>query len=275
MNDHMPLIALRQHNAGSKGTILCMPGAGDGVTRFVALVKAIREGFAIYGLQPKGLVADQEPYASIDAMGHEYIEMISKKAIQGPYYLIGHSFGGYVALNVAKRLKELGCEVASLVLLDVTYPDGSNTQKSRVESLSSLVETMELASGKCFNLSLDDLASMSDEDYLRVLHAKMVDSDLLPKKSSSESIRGMVRLFVANNNMQYLPKEIYEGPALLVNALYAKESKRERFDNFERWRKLIPGLKCMESPGNHITVLGEENVRVLAKTLEKIWFFDR
>jgi acetoacetyl-CoA synthetase len=54
-------------------------------------------------------------------MAESYLDALNELQPQGPYILIGYSFGGLVALEMAQRLLENGKTVALLVLVDA-YP---------------------------------------------------------------------------------------------------------------------------------------------------------
>ncbi|MFF1699342.1 amino acid adenylation domain-containing protein [Streptomyces sp. NPDC058257] len=71
-----------------------------------------------YALQARG--ADgREPLAeSVDEMVHDYVSQILKAQPEGPYYLIGWSFGGPIVHAVADALDRRGHEVALLAVLD-------------------------------------------------------------------------------------------------------------------------------------------------------------
>jgi thioesterase domain-containing protein len=63
----------------------------------------------------------EEPLDRIEDMAKFYLDELNKLQPRGPYILIGYSFGGLVALEMAQRLSERGENVALLVLID-TYP---------------------------------------------------------------------------------------------------------------------------------------------------------
>ena len=271
MNDHTPLIELKHGSLTSQGAVFFFPGAGDGITSFISLVNEQSHGLPVYGLQPRGLDPQQDPYVSIDEMIDVYMRSICSKEQQGPYYFLGHSFGGFVALELARRLSAEGRIVKPIIMLDVSPPESPHIFLSRVECLVDLIETMELVSTKPFNLPAKVLEPLSDENQLLLLHERMVATGVLPNRSTVDSIRGMVRVFIANEHMEYWPKEKYQGEALLVNALDAKESKMERQKKYLRWKSHIPSLGYQESPGNHITLLDNPNIKVLAEIIEKCW----
>jgi len=50
--------------------------------------------------------------------GLEYLRAIKAQQPNGPYYLCGYSFGGFVAFEIARRLRESGDEVGLVGLFD-------------------------------------------------------------------------------------------------------------------------------------------------------------
>jgi thioesterase domain-containing protein len=75
----------------------------------------------IYGIQGKGSDEIEEPLERVEDMARFYLDAIEELYPQGPYILIGYSFGGLVALEMAQRFSETGKNVALLVLIDA-YP---------------------------------------------------------------------------------------------------------------------------------------------------------
>lgn len=125
-----------QIKAGSEKPPIFITHGLCGTAKFSRLAKHIRTGHPIYGIQAKGIDGMEEPFERVEDMARFYLEALEKLCPQGRYILIGYSFGGLVALEMAQRLSETRNKVALLVLLD-TYPHPS--YYARLERMRLLV----------------------------------------------------------------------------------------------------------------------------------------
>jgi acetoacetyl-CoA synthetase len=110
-----------QIKAGAENPPVFIAHGLGGTVQFWELAKHIRTEHPIYGIQARGLDGMEEPLDRVEDMAKFYLEAIEELPHHEPYILIGYSFGGLVALEMAQRLLENGKNVALLVLLD-TYP---------------------------------------------------------------------------------------------------------------------------------------------------------
>ncbi|KAF9995749.1 hypothetical protein BGZ79_010522 [Entomortierella chlamydospora] len=81
----------------------------------------------IYGLQARGLNGKGQLAESVDDMTKDYVDQIRRIQPRGPYQLLGWSFGGSIAHNMAVELEKLGERVDLLALMDTP------TEYSRLE----------------------------------------------------------------------------------------------------------------------------------------------
>jgi acetoacetyl-CoA synthetase len=109
-----PLVCLRQGGA----PLFIVHGIGGSVMEFAKLGAHLDEGHALYAIQPKGIDGNQEPLRSIDEMAEYYLDALRSVQPAGPYRLGGYSFGGIVAVEMARRLKHAGEPVELVVLID-------------------------------------------------------------------------------------------------------------------------------------------------------------
>jgi acetoacetyl-CoA synthetase len=101
--------------------IFIAPGHGDDVTELAQFSGKIRSTHPISGLQPKGLAGSDEPQERIEEIAEYFLAAILKAQPEGPYSLVGFSFGGIVMFEVAQQLARRGKAIAFLGLLDA-YP---------------------------------------------------------------------------------------------------------------------------------------------------------
>jgi thioesterase domain-containing protein/acyl carrier protein len=91
-------------------------GVGGTVIELGNLGKRIRTSKAIYAIQARGLDGLEAPLERIEDMAALYVEEIRRRQPVGPYCIGGYSFGGVVALEMA-RLLGAG-NIAQLIMID-------------------------------------------------------------------------------------------------------------------------------------------------------------
>ncbi|MCK2220946.1 condensation domain-containing protein [Actinomadura sp. ATCC 31491] len=75
----------------------------------------------VYGLQAHGLARPEPLPRTLEEMAARYLDAVRAVRPEGPYRLLGWSFGGVVAHAMAARLRRDGQEVELLAMLD-SYP---------------------------------------------------------------------------------------------------------------------------------------------------------
>jgi thioesterase domain-containing protein len=97
-------------------------GLGGTVADLFALARAVAYPGAVIGIQARGLSDEEAPHARVEAMAAEYLTKMKARQPRGPYHVCGYSFGGLVAFEIARRLRESGEEVGLVGLFD-TLPN--------------------------------------------------------------------------------------------------------------------------------------------------------
>jgi len=83
-----------------------------------------------YALAPHGFDGRRAP-STVEQMAAEYLTEIRSYQPTGPYYLVGFSFGGMAAFEVAQQAQAQGEEIGLLILLDPTTPASEQPPRSR------------------------------------------------------------------------------------------------------------------------------------------------
>ncbi len=111
-------VLLPLHLEGERAPIFCVHPAGGHSWGYYHLKDHLPPGHPLYGLQARTLLQGAEPPATLAAMAADYVEQVRSVQPHGPYHIVGWSFGGLVAFEMATRLQAQGEEVALLALLD-------------------------------------------------------------------------------------------------------------------------------------------------------------
>jgi thioesterase domain-containing protein/aryl carrier-like protein len=103
---------------GDRPPLFCVHPAGGLAWCYMPLARVVPNDIPLYGLQDPGLHGQERLAGSVAAMAALYIGEIRRVQPEGPYHLLGWSFGAVVAHEMAVQLRSAGQEVAALVILD-------------------------------------------------------------------------------------------------------------------------------------------------------------
>ncbi|HWK88508.1 MAG TPA: amino acid adenylation domain-containing protein, partial [Longimicrobium sp.] len=174
--DASPLMKLRGGKPGV-APLFCVPGAGTSVTSFIELAGCVDPSWPVHGLQPRGMDGGTVPHTTVAAAAEHYLRAVHEACPEGPLHLLGHSFGGWVAFEMALRLREAGRPVASLTILDSDVPDddGSSIREyDGRDAFLKLVEVLELTAERPLGIEPADAAALDEGGRLKLLHSRML-----------------------------------------------------------------------------------------------------
>ncbi|XXZ41221.1 amino acid adenylation domain-containing protein [Sorangium sp. So ce327] len=116
---------------GAKSPLYCVHPAGGHVIRYRPLVERFTGVRPVYGIQARAFTMEDWVDESVASMAEHYADEITRSLRGGVVNLLGHSFGGVVAIEVARACAERGLEIGFLGLIDATallspaeQPDG-------------------------------------------------------------------------------------------------------------------------------------------------------
>ncbi|WP_216209698.1 non-ribosomal peptide synthetase [Amycolatopsis aidingensis] len=115
---------------GGRPPLFCVHPASGLAWSYAGLLRHLDPDQPVYGLQSRMLADPDYRPTGIAEIAADYLDRIRAVQPRGPYYLLGWSFGGNLAQQIATRLREEGERVGLLALLD-SYPqapdDGLDT----------------------------------------------------------------------------------------------------------------------------------------------------
>jgi thioesterase domain-containing protein len=211
----------------------------------------------VYGFQAD--INDSDPSYSIvvKAIASAYLAEVFHLQPDGPYYLAGHSYGGYIALEMARQLSLHGHTVAFLGLWD-TIPPGDRQQASLPDRVRIHMQNLNgLAPGKVIGYLKDRWISL----LLRL-------TLLSPVRTFLEWInyRPKDAMVAATISSYGFNPDPYPGDIFLFEV--KQRPWYIRWDPMENWKKYVHGkLEIREVQGEHRSLLSEPYVQDLAHQL--------
>ena len=144
-----------------------------------------------YALQSRGYNGVGELVSSVEEMVDDYIEEMLKIQPEGPFHLVGWSYGGTVVQAVAAGLARRGHEISLVAILD-SQPGGVGWSEIHA------------------NKTLEDYRDELDEFF-----GQYIGTD-----NQQESIDVMARVLANNTNlMMDFTSPVYDGDVLFFNAV--------------------------------------------------------
>ncbi|MFD0690813.1 non-ribosomal peptide synthetase [Actinomadura fibrosa] len=219
-------VLLPIRTSGDGTPIFCVhPGSGMSWC-YMPMARHVPDGFRIYGLQARGLDGTTGLSGSVREMAADYAAQIRSVQETGPYHLLGWSFGGVPAHEIAVQLQAAGEEVAALVIMD-TYPPAPG---GRPDS----------AAGGRRDEPVRDGAAGDEEGVLEHLMERMRrEAGHILGAISDDEYRTLARVFRTNMTIRGAHEfGRFDGNALL---LVADEGRDEGEAMAGRWAPYISG----------------------------------
>ena len=179
-------------------------------------------------------------------MAEHHTRQIRLAQPDGPYMLAGHSFGGLVAFEIARRLSDGGATSGFLGLIDPQLPLHALTWRERLSLLSNLPGW---------------LARSPYGSARRVVRQSLAHG--LPPAGRSADWANIETLRQTGRRARsaYRPRP-FEAKATLFRA-----SHRSFHESVPAWRRLVGELSVVDVDGDHGTILRDPLVAQLGKSI--------
>ena len=232
--------------AGTKPPLFCVHPIDGEVIVYRNLALHLGESQPVYGLKLGTFESAEE--ISIEALATKYVREIRRCQPKGPYYLLGYSLGGIVAYEMAQQLNNEGQEVALLGLIDTKNPQYYTGKESLLERWASQLQKFRAVP---FKQSINYLMIRIKKEYKRI--RKRLTTDAHQRK------------MLLKRQHAYIPLP-YSGR---ITVLRASKSRRNQGQDPELGWGLIAtgGVTVIDIPGDHASILAQQNAAQLAKCL--------
>ncbi|MFI9366987.1 amino acid adenylation domain-containing protein, partial [Kitasatospora sp. NPDC053057] len=208
---------------------------------YMPLVRHVPADIPLYALQARGLDGVGEVAGSIAEMATDYIEQMRSVQPSGPYHLLGWSYGGVIAHEIAVQLQAAGEEVGALVMLD-QYPWDREEAEALAAEMAEYEE--EELIGRLVDMVRREaggvLGAITDEEYRTFANVLYNGQKLRPRHTHGR----------------------FDGDALLV---VAEESRvEEDGPTAGAWAEFVTGTVSEAGvPCTHYNLAKPENLRLV------------
>ena len=197
-DDWDPMIStLPIKSSGTDAPLFCIHPALGLSWGYAGLLRHLPKTTPLYGLQAKGLRHAVRLPNSVEEMAAEYLQQIKQVQPEGPYRLLGWSFGGLVAHSIAEQLQAEGESVSFLCMMD-SYPYKLDYQQPKNEA--DIVRAALLFLG--YDISTLDNLPINKEELASLLWRDYDDSSMSvvqDMQKSQADIMDRVQAIIENN----------------------------------------------------------------------------
>ena len=248
-------------SGGNKPPLFCLHPVGGNILEYYTLANHLDRDRPIYGLQSQGLDGKQPPFRRVEDMASHYIQEVRTVQPHGPYYLLGYSFGGLVAYEIAQQLMADGEKIDLLALLDCSAPNLPNLRPSSLQSarihLSNIWQlNLQERSSYIMGRIAYRFRTTNERDFLAQSLYK--PEDLTPQL-----------LNILDANLQAGEDYVARSHLGKVTLFRCQVQDLEHYLHPEfGWSSLVAGLDIHHLPGSHFTMMKEPRIRTLAEKLK-------
>lgn len=293
-----PLVPIQPE--GTRPPFFCVHPSGGSVLCYLDLARllgTLGTGRPFHGLQGPDPRSGREPFERIEDMAAVYLKAIREVRPRGPWLLGGYSFGGYVALEMARQLTAEGTageEPPFLALLDTRAPAALHEQPEGglVADLAAVLERHSLSdepASLAEEKSLwDDLTELAEVHLRKVYGEEREEGRRRPSRMGAlqrffrayrflptgeeidyREVRRYLRFLRANfrSSRSYAPAPYPHGAVLFQSTDRLTDAETAPEVHAGRWRRLVADLEIRPVPGHHLSLLAPPAVEVLAREL--------
>ncbi|MEV0048652.1 alpha/beta fold hydrolase, partial [Nocardia rhamnosiphila] len=262
-----PIICYRR-GTGTESIFAIHPAAGVSWC-YANMVGELDARISVYGIQASNLSNNNPLPMTVSQVATEYAERIRMIQPEGPYRIVGWSFGGLVAYAVAGILRSQMQIVSDLILLDA-YPPGDETATCIVDNVSILEAEDALlrviAETEGYQDPMALAAANNAEKFLKLLRMRGNPIGEL----HADELRTLAEVAINNSKLalEYRP-ERYDMDIVIFEATQktGDQAVRESAD----WAKYVQGrIQVVPINCRHEAIAQHMNMRFIGAEINKL-----
>lgn len=231
-----------------KRVLFCIHEYNGFASIYSRLLEGIPQQWGVYGLQDPVHGGSDVVIGDFDALVTLYCDAIGSVQPEGPYDVLGWSYGGHIAFGVAQELRRRGLDVATLTVVDaiptapgplrddesILPPDASAERIVHDSALhDEFLERFLAREARALNLETDDLLELGGQQKRAWAVAGMRSEAMMTQPTAGR----------------------FPEPALLVSAVPGKPAENYATQLESMWRPFLPRLRRVDTDVTHRDLL--------------------
>ncbi|MHB6910780.1 amino acid adenylation domain-containing protein [Streptomyces sp. DB-54] len=258
------LVPLRA--GGGRRPVFLVHPVGGTVFGYRELAAALAEDhpdLPVLGFAARGFEPGQRPRETVAELADRYLTELLQVQPEGPYRLLGWSFGGLVAVQMATALRDAGREVELLGVLDSACPPTPGpTAADEADVLRHFAEDLYRSAGLTRPAEQEGAGPTGLGSLLDELRAAQVLPDL-----EEDRFTRAFDVFRAHLAAQ----AGYRPPAYPGRLLYVHGDDPDGADRARRWQRATGAdLLARPFPADHYALLRPPHVARIAHTITQL-----
>ncbi|MFV0607170.1 MAG: non-ribosomal peptide synthetase [Niabella sp.] len=262
-NNNKVLVPIKQD--GNKTPVFFVHAGGLNALIYKSLGQFFDDNRPIYGIQGLGLDGNLTDLQNMEVMAARYLKEVLEYYNNGPLILIGYSFGGIIAYEMARQAMQLGKEIKMLGVLDsYAKPSSENNILSKYYT-KSIRQFKKLAFfGNRFIKNPSETVKYQKLVLLRKFNKNFVEAE-------------DDQIYDYDNDVVMAYENIYNNyvmrPMDITIHLFKVQKRVYYLDDpkFLGWKEFAKqGVKVFSIPGDHKTFLNPPNNKILAEILQNV-----
>jgi amino acid adenylation domain-containing protein len=251
---------------GRQRPLFALPGTGGTAAfTFRPLAAELGPDQPVHGLQLRGLDGMAPPDRTVEAMARHQVANVRRIQPSGPYLLMGYSFGGRLALEMAIQLRAAGERVALLAMIDSSAPGFPRVdplpQRLRLH-LGELRSRGFVGGIRYIGERARRLTGRAGQAVRRLLPHRIV------RTADLEAHLRAIDLVTQRASRQYVPQK-YDGDLLLFRSQERSQWLGSSYDDPRNgWGEFVLGeIEVRAIPGTHLEAMAGGSIHVIAECL--------
>jgi thioesterase domain-containing protein len=262
------IVCLQKGN--EKASVYCLPTSSGSVSSYLEVAAALAPDHAVFGIKTsqRARPGALKQFSSLREMAEVIAPELIAHRRKGPICLLGYSFAGHLAVQLAQHLEELGQDVPLLLIVDTMPSWSCFTRTFRVRHFMRYLGPWLL---RIAARLMADRRHRSN--YGRALGLRLRRQHRLERDNWFQDLTKERKEFVLNNLSHcynYNFKGAYRGEILLFrpkDVAYQSPLRTGQLHDFG-WRRVTGAdVRVVHVPGDHVSCLQEANAAFLANEL--------